>query len=156
MCGEDDQFELCDGGVSAKYEYEECYSSNKLVVYGGKDTELDTIKTFVIDENTVKTEFMTPKGDTTTLPSNGDVLCSGSVKENYYVVMSVMDDTTGETVLSTYIFNWTKFSLIRTTMSQPNRESAACTFYSDQIWLCGGWNPERGVLGSCEVFDGEF
>ena len=158
QCGDDSLGSsnmLCDGGVKAAYEYAECASSSKLVIFGGEE-KVDVVKMFNIDANSVKTEFLTPKGDASSLAVGGSILCAGSVDSVYYVVMGVVNAETGETELRTYMYNWTKFTLVRSSMSASNRENAACTVYDNQVWLCGGWNQNKGVLGSCEVFDGEF
>ena len=140
--------------MKGAYEYAECDSSSKLVMFGGEE-KVEVVKMFNIDANSVKTEFLTPKGDASSL-ANGSILCSGSVEYVYYVVIGVVNEKTGETELRTYMYNWTKFTIVRSSMSMSNRENAACTVYDNQVWLCGGWNQDKGVLGSCEVFDGKF
>ena len=123
-----------------------------MIVFGGKDTT-ESVKLFKVSKNSVRTEYLTPNGETSSI-SAGTVLCSGSIDGNLYVAMSVMDEE-GRTEIRTYVYNWTKFSLIRAKLTELYRENAQCQFSNNSMMLCGGWNQQKGTLRSCEAFDGE-
>lgn len=154
-CGDSESSKaICDGGPRKKFEFKQCgHEETKMIVFGGKETT-ESVKLFKVSKNSVRTEYLTPNGDTSSI-SSGTVLCSGSIDGNFYVTMSVIDKE-GRTEIRTYVFNWTMFSLVRAKLSDLYRENAACQFSNNTLMLCGGWNQQKGTLGSCEAFDGKI
>ena len=153
-CGESEASKIiCDGGPRKKFEFKQCGREEaKMIVFGGKETT-ESIKLFKVSQSSVRTEYLTPNGDPGSL-SSGTVLCSGSIDGNFYVTMSVMDEE-GRTEIRTYVYNWTKFSLVRAKLSDLYRQNASCIFSNNLLMLCGGWNHQKGTLRSCEAFDGK-